>query len=106
MSRILTTLLISLAVSSAPAVGQIEDDRAAIRETILDYVEGWWTGDVVRMQESLHPDLVKRVVYEHEATGRSMLSTMSKTDMVEHTRLGAAARTLSRKAKSKCRSLR
>ena len=91
MSRILTTLVIGLAVSSAPAVPQIEDDRAAIREAILDYVEGWWTGDVTRMQESLHPDLVKRVVFEHEATGRSMLSSMSKTDMVEHTRAGGGS---------------
>jgi hypothetical protein len=85
------TLLISLAMFSASAAAQTQDDRTAIREVILDYVDGWWAGDVTRMEGSLHPDLVKRIVFEHEATGRSMLNTLSKNDMVEHTRAGGGS---------------
>lgn len=85
------TLLLSLALFPAPATAQIQDDRTAIREVIFDYVDGWWTGDVGRMEGRLHPDLVKRIVFEHEATGRSMLNTMSKNDMVEHTRAGGGS---------------
>jgi ketosteroid isomerase-like protein len=31
-----------------------------ITATILDYFEGWFEGDVERMDRALHPDLVKR----------------------------------------------
>jgi hypothetical protein len=85
------TLLIGLAVFAAPANAQTEDDVAAVREAVLDYVDGWWSGDVTRIERSLHPDLVKRIVFEHEATGRSMLNTISKNDMVEHTRAGGGS---------------
>ena len=92
MRRTGVALLLCLAVSSASATAQTHDDNAAIREAILDYVEGWWTGDAARMEGSLHPDLVKRIVFEHEATGRSMLNTASKNDMVEHTRAGGGSK--------------
>ena len=35
-------------------------DEALITETVLDYFEGWFSGDVERMDRALHPDLVKR----------------------------------------------
>ncbi len=91
MRSVGVTLILSLALFPSPATGQVQDDRTAIREVILDYVDGWWTGDVTRMENSLHPDLVKRIVFEHEATGRSMMNTMSKNDMVEHTRAGGGS---------------
>jgi ketosteroid isomerase-like protein len=31
-----------------------------ITATVLDYFEGWFEGDVDRMDRALHPDLVKR----------------------------------------------
>ena len=35
-------------------------DRDAIVATVNDYFEGWFTGDVVRMERALHPQLAKR----------------------------------------------
>jgi hypothetical protein len=35
-------------------------DRELITATALDYFEGWYDGDVGRMDRALHPDLVKR----------------------------------------------
>jgi hypothetical protein len=35
-------------------------DEAAIRAVVLDYVEGWFDGDAVRMERALHPELMKR----------------------------------------------
>ena len=32
----------------------------AITGTVLDYFEGWFDGDVARMERALHPNLVKR----------------------------------------------
>jgi len=44
----------------------IEADRtateAAIKGTILDYYEGWWTANPARMERALHPDLAKRAL--------------------------------------------
>lgn len=31
-----------------------------IEEAVLDYFEGWFEGDVARMDRALHPELVKR----------------------------------------------
>jgi hypothetical protein len=36
--------------------------KAEIRQTTLDYIEGWYNGDPERMERSLHPDLAKRIV--------------------------------------------
>lgn len=36
------------------------DDEAAIVRAVLDYFEGWFDGDLVRMERALHPDLAKR----------------------------------------------
>jgi hypothetical protein len=36
-------------------------DFAAVETTARDYIEGWYTGDVERMDHALHAELVKRV---------------------------------------------
>jgi hypothetical protein len=51
---------------------------------VLDYIEDWWTGDVERMERSLHPDLVKRIMVTREGTGRSLMNSFTKTDMIEY----------------------
>ena len=35
-------------------------EREAVMQAALDYFEGWFDGDVKRMDRALHPDLVKR----------------------------------------------
>jgi len=35
-------------------------DEAAIVGTVLDYFEGWFQGDAIRMERALHPELAKR----------------------------------------------
>jgi len=36
------------------------DERAAVAAVARDYFEGWFDGDVGRLDRALHPDLVKR----------------------------------------------
>jgi len=38
----------------------MDTDREQITVAVLDYFEGWFDGDVDRMDRALHPDLVKR----------------------------------------------
>jgi hypothetical protein len=51
-----TTMAQSVA---APTREQVD---AAIRQTVLDYVESWYDGDAARMERSVHPELAKRIV--------------------------------------------
>lgn len=56
-------------------------DRAAVVATALDYFEGWFDGDVARMERALHPNFVKRRAGEE-------LGIMTKERMLELTRRG------------------
>jgi hypothetical protein len=67
---------------SAPA----DADVAAIRQTALDYIEGWYTGDGDRMARALHPELAKRIV--RTENGASRLSHMSAAELTQGTRNG------------------
>jgi ketosteroid isomerase-like protein len=57
-------------------------DRDLITRTVCDYFEGWYDGDVERMERALHRDLVKRRAGEE-------LGVTTKERMVELTRQGA-----------------
>ena len=40
--------------------GEVGDaDRAAIKQTALDYVDGWYSSSVERLDKALHPNLQK-----------------------------------------------
>jgi hypothetical protein len=60
----------------------MDTDREQITGAVLDYFEGWFDGDVDRMDRALHPDLVKRW-----AGG-----TTSKARMLELTAQGEGAK--------------
>ena len=49
-------------VLTLPASGQTREDSLAIRKAITDYVEGWATGNVERIQDAVSPELSKRRV--------------------------------------------
>ena len=57
-------------------------DETQIRETVLDYFEGWFDGDEARMERALHPDLVKR----SQEAGR--LAEIGAPDMLAATAAG------------------
>jgi hypothetical protein len=42
--------------------------EAAIVSTVLDYFEGWFDGDVLRMERALHPSLAKRALEQDGVT--------------------------------------
>ena len=65
----------------------------AIKQTALNYIEGWFEGDPERMHSSLHPDLAKRIVNTIPPTGRSMVEHMSAASLVEGTRVGIGKKT-------------
>jgi hypothetical protein len=67
--------------------GQTQSDSAAIKQAALDYIQGWYTGDAVRMERALHPELAKRIV-RSDTLGNYRLDQMSAMSLVLGTRNG------------------
>lgn len=63
------------------------DELESIRATVLDYFEGWFDGDAVRMDRALHPGLAKHSV-DQGPTRSNGLRLTTKDEMVEATRQG------------------
>jgi hypothetical protein len=63
-----------------------KSDVEAIRRAVLDYFEGWFDGDVARIDRALHPNLVKRWPGEEQAAS---LGVTTKERMIELTAAGA-----------------
>jgi len=63
-------------------------EEAAIRQTALDYIEGWYEGNAERMERALHPELAKRIVRTNPQNKQSRLDQMSAMTLVQGTRRG------------------
>jgi N-acyl-D-amino-acid deacylase len=83
-----------LAMRSFPMTrgAQPVGDSAAIRATALDYIEGWYAGDAVRMERALHPHLAKRFV-EPRANGGVQLTETTALELVQQVRSGGGSET-------------
>ena len=77
---------VSLARAQSPA------DTTAIKQTALDYIEGWYEGNAERMERALHPELAKRIVRTNQE-GNSRLDQMSAMSLVLGTRRGGGKNT-------------
>jgi hypothetical protein len=73
-----------------PAASSPEADLAAIKQTALDYIDGYYEGNAERMERALHPDLAKRIVHTDPRSGRSRLDQMSAMSLVQGTRARAS----------------
>jgi hypothetical protein len=80
-------------VSATAARSQSPADAAAIKQTALDYIEGWYEGNAERMEKALHPDLAKRIVRTNPQNNRSSLGQMSAMSLVQGTRGGGGKET-------------
>lgn len=90
MTRLLCCALLALAYPAAAAAqaSPTASDSAAIRQTALDYIEGYYQGDAARMEGALHPELAKRIV-RTGPNGRSQLGQMSAMTLAQGTRAGS-----------------
>jgi Putative lumazine-binding len=80
--------IILLACFSEARAQTAAADTAAIKQTALDYIEGWYEGNAERMEKALHPELAKRMVETNPANGKSRLNQMSAMSLVQGTRGG------------------
>ena len=92
MRKITLTFTLFLVMSGLEAHGQNPADAAAIKQTALDYIEGWYEGNPERMERALHPELAKRIVRTNPE-GNSRLDQMSAMTLVRGTRSGGGKNT-------------
>jgi hypothetical protein len=86
-------LVLVLWPAPGPLPAQAAADSAAIRQTALDYIEGYYEGNGERMERALHPELAKRIVRTNPENSRSSLGQMSAMTLVQGTRAGGGRET-------------
>lgn len=65
---------------------QTKKDSTDIRNTINDFIEGWYEGNAQRMEASLHDEVISKIVYK--AQQRDKLGRFSSTRLIELTKNG------------------
>lgn len=88
MIRLLILILLTLLPIAPPAHTQTAADSTAIRQTALDYIEGWYTGDAERMARAVHSRLVKRIFAMNPQTGEQVFQDQDSTALVTATEEG------------------
>lgn len=68
---------------SAAQTPQSSSDEVEVEAVARDYIVGWYTGDVDRMDRALHADLVKRMPVDYDSLGAGGLRAVSKSRMLE-----------------------
>ena len=92
-SILVTMMMTTICVSPHAQGSASAADAAAIKQTALDYIEGWYEGNAERMERSLHPELAKRIVRTDAQSGVSRLDHMGAMTLVQRTRAGGGTKT-------------
>jgi Putative lumazine-binding len=71
---------------------QADAERDAIKRTALNYAEGWYEGNADKMENSLSPDLAKRIARTN-AQNQTRLDHMTAMALVQGTRGGFGKQT-------------
>jgi len=85
-------ILLTVLFSASHANAQTPSDADLIKQTALDYIEGWYEGNAERMERALHPELAKRIVRTDDR-GRYNLGQMGALTLVQYTRSGGGKNT-------------
>ncbi|MCX6150620.1 MAG: nuclear transport factor 2 family protein [Ignavibacteriales bacterium] len=80
-------ILLSISLSSFPQSNKISNsDSAAIKQTALDYAEGYYSGNVARVEKAICPDLNKATPRILPQNGRTALAYSTYSTLIENTR--------------------
>lgn len=83
MKRLIWFAVILVAISSLTVRAQSNDEREAVRQAVLDYVEGVYNVDPSRIERSVHPDLAKRGYFKPRGKDEYANSPMTFAQLVE-----------------------
>ncbi|HEX8634768.1 MAG TPA: nuclear transport factor 2 family protein [Pyrinomonadaceae bacterium] len=85
MNKLILTLaaLVLLPVGVAAQQQGAEAEREAVKQAVLDYVEGIYTVDASRIERSVHPELAKRGFFVKRGETAYSSDVMTFTQLVE-----------------------
>jgi hypothetical protein len=63
------------------AKSQTRIDTLQIKETALNYIEGYYNADTLRMKKAIHPELAKRIAIKSEE-GYIMIKNTGSSELV------------------------
>jgi hypothetical protein len=76
------SLLIALVAVAPPAGAQDRPDHAAIRQAMLDYIDGFYTGDSTLLVRSVSPEVIKYGYWKADSSGSFVGQRMSYRQIV------------------------
>lgn len=85
MKHLAVTIALSfpLLLTLAAAQNNQPDDASAVRATLTNYIEAYYTGDARRMEQTLHPHYLKHMIHGdipmREKTGTQMVQEAALT---------------------------
>ena len=80
--RIISLVLVILAFGLT-AFAQTDEDRSAVRQACLDYVEGVYEVNPAKIERSVHPELAKRGFFVKKGETIYSPHTMTFAELVE-----------------------
>jgi len=78
-------------MTDQPAERRPVDDVEAIRQAALNYVQGWYEGDVERIRRSLHSEVAKRRILRDPNTGEEKVRHVSQQLLIDLTQQGGGS---------------
>jgi hypothetical protein len=87
MKKIFVFVVLTIFISKFVSARE-KNDSLQIIDCVKDYLEGWYNGNVERMDKALHPDLTKHKLNDFKPTGGHIMQTLSKLMMLEYTKSG------------------
>jgi Putative lumazine-binding len=84
---IIATLLVST-LFVVVAYAQPDYEQQAVRAAILEYIEGWYEGDSVKVQKNVHSELTKRRLVVEQGVEKSELRQESALTFLRRVQRG------------------
>lgn len=87
--KIMFALLLSLLLVSTvftQSNSSQANDESMVKKAALDYVDGYYSGDVARMEKAIHPDINKAAPRDLPKTGRTLLAYSTYQGLLDLTR--------------------
>lgn len=78
-----SVLLFLVIATHAQNTKNSSDDESAVRSTVTNYIEAYYTGDAARMEKTLHPHYLK-----HKIHGDIPVREQTRADLVRSARSG------------------
>ena len=78
---VVVSLILFFNLSTKAQDNRTSNDGSAVRATVTNYIEGYFTGDVQRMAQTLHPHYLKHVIH-----GAVPMREMTAPEMMRNVR--------------------